>query len=65
MAEELEVRQQTISEWETNTHTPHRPTQKVLTHCSPSARASPIKPMQSLPSQKRQSRIDRYTPYVL
>ncbi|MBC8075984.1 MAG: helix-turn-helix transcriptional regulator [Chloroflexales bacterium] len=31
MAEELEVRQQTISEWETNTHTPHRPTQKVLT----------------------------------
>lgn len=30
MAEELEVRQQTISEWETNTHTPHRPTQKVL-----------------------------------
>lgn len=31
LAEELEVRQQTISEWETNTHTPHRPTQKVLT----------------------------------
>jgi DNA-binding transcriptional regulator YiaG len=30
MADELEVRQQTISEWETNLHTPHRSTQKVL-----------------------------------
>ncbi|KPV51194.1 XRE family transcriptional regulator [Kouleothrix aurantiaca] len=30
MAEELEVRQQTISEWETNMHTPHRSTQKTL-----------------------------------
>lgn len=31
MAEELEVRQQTISEWETNLHKPHRSTQKTLT----------------------------------
>jgi DNA-binding transcriptional regulator YiaG len=30
MADELEVRQQTISEWETNLHTPHRSTQKTL-----------------------------------
>jgi len=30
MADELEVRQQTISEWETNLHTPHRSTQKIL-----------------------------------
>jgi len=30
MADELEVRQQTISEWETSLHTPHRSTQKVL-----------------------------------
>ncbi|MEI7770531.1 MAG: helix-turn-helix transcriptional regulator [Chloroflexales bacterium] len=31
MADELEVRQQTISEWETGTHKPHRSTQKTLT----------------------------------
>lgn len=31
MADELEVRQQTISEWETSSHTPHRSTQKILT----------------------------------
>jgi DNA-binding transcriptional regulator YiaG len=31
MADELEVRQQTISEWETEMHRPHRSTQKVLT----------------------------------
>jgi DNA-binding transcriptional regulator YiaG len=30
MAEELQVRQQTVSEWETGQHTPHRSTQKVL-----------------------------------
>jgi putative transcriptional regulator len=30
MAEELEVRQQTISEWETGFHIPHRSTQKTL-----------------------------------
>jgi DNA-binding transcriptional regulator YiaG len=30
MADELEVRQQTISEWETNLHKPHRSTQKTL-----------------------------------
>ncbi len=30
MANELEVRQQTISEWETGLHTPHRSTQKTL-----------------------------------
>jgi putative transcriptional regulator len=30
MADELEVRQQTISEWETGQHTPHRSTQKTL-----------------------------------
>ena len=30
MADELEVRQQTISEWETNAHTPHRSMQKTL-----------------------------------
>lgn len=30
MADELEVRQQTISEWETNLHIPHRSTQKIL-----------------------------------
>lgn len=30
MADELEVRQQTISEWETNAHIPHRSTQKTL-----------------------------------
>nr|WP_044199352.1 helix-turn-helix transcriptional regulator [Oscillochloris trichoides] len=30
MADELEVRQQTISEWETGTHRPHRSTQKTL-----------------------------------
>jgi DNA-binding transcriptional regulator YiaG len=30
MAEELQVRQQTISEWEIGWHTPHRSTQKVL-----------------------------------
>ncbi len=31
MADELEVRQQTISEWETGIHKPHRSTQKTLT----------------------------------
>lgn len=31
MADELQVRQQTISEWETNLHIPHRSTQKILT----------------------------------
>lgn len=30
MADELEVRQQTISEWETGLHQPHRSTIKVL-----------------------------------
>jgi DNA-binding transcriptional regulator YiaG len=30
MAEELQVRQQTISEWETGEHIPHRSTQKIL-----------------------------------
>jgi putative transcriptional regulator len=30
MADELEVRQQTISEWETSLHHPHRSTMKVL-----------------------------------
>lgn len=30
MAHELQVRQQTISEWETGVHRPHRSTQKVL-----------------------------------
>lgn len=30
MADELQVRQQTISEWETNMHKPHRSTQKTL-----------------------------------
>jgi putative transcriptional regulator len=30
MADELEVRQQTISEWETGIHKPHRSTQKTL-----------------------------------
>lgn len=30
MADELEVRQQTISEWETGRHQPHRSTLKVL-----------------------------------
>jgi putative transcriptional regulator len=30
MADELEVRQQTISEWETGVHKPHRSTQKTL-----------------------------------
>ena len=30
MADELEVRQQTISEWETGAHHPHRSTKKVL-----------------------------------
>ena len=30
MADELQVRQQTISEWETSAHTPHRSTQKTL-----------------------------------
>ncbi|MBC8164015.1 MAG: helix-turn-helix transcriptional regulator [Roseiflexaceae bacterium] len=30
MADELEVRQQTISEWETGLHLPHRSTLKVL-----------------------------------
>ena len=30
MADELEVRQQTISEWETSLHRPHRSTQKTL-----------------------------------
>jgi len=30
MADELEVRQQTISEWETGLHIPHRSTQKTL-----------------------------------
>ena len=30
MADELEVRQQTISEWETSAHTPHRSMQKTL-----------------------------------
>jgi putative transcriptional regulator len=30
MADELEVRQQTISEWETNAHIPHRSMQKTL-----------------------------------
>ena len=31
LADHLEVRQQTISEWETGLHTPHRSTQKTLT----------------------------------
>ncbi len=30
MADELQVRQQTISEWETGVHKPHRSTQKIL-----------------------------------
>lgn len=30
LADMLEVRQQTISEWETGLHTPHRSTQKTL-----------------------------------
>jgi putative transcriptional regulator len=30
MADELEVRQQTISEWETDAHKPHRSMQKTL-----------------------------------
>ena len=30
MADELEVRQRTISEWETGVHKPHRSTQKTL-----------------------------------
>ncbi len=30
LADLLEVRQQTISEWETGLHTPHRSTQKTL-----------------------------------
>ena len=30
LADQLEVRQQTISEWETGLHTPHRSTQKTL-----------------------------------
>ena len=30
MADELEVRQQTISEWETSAHIPHRSMQKTL-----------------------------------
>ena len=30
LADILEVRQQTISEWETGLHTPHRSTQKTL-----------------------------------
>ena len=30
MADDLEVRQQTISEWETGAHQPHRSTKKVL-----------------------------------
>ncbi|MBK9710837.1 MAG: helix-turn-helix transcriptional regulator [Kouleothrix sp.] len=30
MADELQVRQQTISEWETDAHKPHRSTQKTL-----------------------------------
>lgn len=31
MADELQVRQQTISDWETGEHIPHRSTQKILT----------------------------------
>lgn len=31
MADELQVRQQTISEWETGMHKPHRSTQRILT----------------------------------
>lgn len=31
LADHLEVRQQTISEWETGLHMPHRSTQKTLT----------------------------------
>lgn len=31
MADELEVRQQTISEWENGLHRPHRSMQRVLT----------------------------------
>ena len=30
LADQLEVRQQTISEWETGLHIPHRSTQKTL-----------------------------------
>jgi putative transcriptional regulator len=30
LADELQVRQQTISEWETDAHTPHRSMQKTL-----------------------------------
>ncbi len=30
LADHLEVRQQTISEWETGLHMPHRSTQKIL-----------------------------------
>lgn len=30
MAADLQVRQQTISEWETGEHIPHRSTQKIL-----------------------------------
>ncbi len=31
MADELAVRQQTVSEWETGLHSPHRSTKKALT----------------------------------
>jgi DNA-binding transcriptional regulator YiaG len=37
MADELQVRQQTISEWETGVHVPHRSTQKVLSMVAESA----------------------------
>ncbi len=37
MADELQVRQQTISEWENAIHTPHRSIQKMLSMVAESA----------------------------
>lgn len=37
MADDLEVRQQTISEWETGLHHPHRSMQKMLSMIAESA----------------------------
>ena len=58
MADELEVRQQTISEWETDLHKPHRSTQKTL---SMIAERAGFKYEDSLKSQPSNSEDEQHT----
>jgi putative transcriptional regulator len=50
LADQLEVRQQTISEWETGLHTPHRSTQKTLSMVAERAGFSYEESLQASPN---------------